>query len=74
MKRQFMVMDTSTGSEADIEEIALNEPWAKNLIYCDMEGWYLGEDGSLMLADECGQHAFPPEPDRFKIIWIEGWS
>lgn len=64
----FKVIDKNTGKEADTYDIALHEQWAKNLVYCDMEGWFIGEDGSLMLADECGNYAYPPDLDRFEVV------
>ncbi len=62
----FTVIDTKTGKEPDCKDIALHEEWAKNFIYCDIEGFYIGEDGQLILADECGNFAYCPI-DRFKI-------
>ena len=67
----FSVIDKKTGKEADPEEIALNEDWAKGLCYCDMEGFAILENGDLILADECGRHVYPPE-GRFEIIKYEG--
>lgn len=64
----FTVIDTKTGRYPDVSEIALTEDWAKHLIYCDIDGFYLGEDGNLVLVDDCGNAAFPP-PDRFEIVW-----
>ena len=64
----FSVIDTNTGKEADTYEIALHENWASNLCYCDIEGWAIEEDGTLALLDECGEFAYPPNPNRFKII------
>lgn len=63
----FKVIDKQTGKEADIYNIALNEEWAKHLIYCDMEGFAVEQDGSLILLDECSNVAYPPA-DRFEII------
>ena len=63
---KFKVTDKNTGKEADICEIALKEKWAKGLIYCDMEGFALMEDGSLILCDECGRFAYCPE-NRFIV-------
>lgn len=63
---RFNVIDLTTGKEPDLEQIALNEEWAKGLIYCDMEGFHIDEDGTLCLADECGKYAYCPH-DRFKI-------
>lgn len=68
MKRLFKVIDKQTGAEPDLWEIALQEQWAYGLIYCDMEGFAVMEDGSLILLDECSQYRFCP-PDRFEIVW-----
>ena len=64
---RFWVIDKKTGKEADTYKIALKEKWAQGLVYCDIDGFYIGEDGSLILADECGNYAYPPE-DRFEIV------
>lgn len=64
----FHVIDTTTGEEPDMRKIALEEIWAKHLMYCDMEGFALEEDGTLILLDECGRHAYCPE-GRFKVVW-----
>ena len=64
----FTVLDTKTGKEADETEIALHEDWAKGLCYCDMEGFFIGVDGTLILCDECGRFEYVPE-GRFKILY-----
>lgn len=64
---KFRVIDTKTGKEPDLREIALNEDWAKRLIYCDMEGFAIEDDGTLMLVDECGAYAYCPL-GRFKVV------
>jgi hypothetical protein len=64
----FTVVDTKTGKEADEYEIALHEDWAKHLCYCDMEGWAIENDGTLLLVDECGQFAYA-DRERFKVVW-----
>ncbi len=64
---RFDVIDLKTGEYPNLENIALNEEWAKDLIYCDMEGFHIDEDGTLCLADECGSYAYCPH-DRFKIV------
>lgn len=66
--RSFRVIDTKTGKEADTYEIALHEDWAKHLIYCDIDGWAIGDDGSLMLLDDCGNFAYT-DRERFKVVW-----
>lgn len=70
-RKTFHVIDKKTGQEADSWEIALNEDWAKHLCYCDMEGFAILEDGTLILADECGRFEFIQEEDRFEIVWDE---
>ena len=70
-QKTFHVIDKTTGKEADPYEIALNEDWAKSLCYCDMEGFAILEDGTLILADECGRFEFIQENDRFEIVWDE---
>ena len=64
----FTVIDTKTGKEADEYNIALHEDWAKHLCYCDMDGWAIQDDGSLLLLDECGRYAFA-DRERFKVVW-----
>jgi len=64
----FSVIDTKTGKEPNREKIVLTEEWAKHLIYCDVDGFYISEDGSLILVDDCGNIAYCP-PNRFEIIF-----
>ena len=68
-RKTFHVIDKTTGKEADPYEIALKEDWAKSLCYCDMEGFAILEDGTLILTDECGRFEFIQENDRFEIVW-----
>ena len=62
----FLVIDTQTNASADLRKIALEEEWAKDLMYCDMEGFAITEDGYLILLDECGKYAYCPT-GRFSI-------
>lgn len=64
---RFTVIDTKTGEYPDLEKIALTEQWAKHLMYCDMDGFAITEDGSLILMDECGGQAYTPE-GRFIVV------
>lgn len=64
----FIVIDNKTGEEADTYDIALHEDWAKRLCYCDMEGWAIEEDGTLLLVDECGRFEYA-DRERFKVKW-----
>lgn len=66
--KTFHVIDILTGKEADPYDIALNENWAKDLMYCDMEGFAIEEDGSLILVDECGRFEYCPI-GRFEVVW-----
>ena len=68
----FTVVDTKTGRYPDLEEIALTEEWAKGLMWCDMDSFAIGEDGTLFLLDECGQYASAPK-GRF-IVYEENWT
>lgn len=64
----FRVIDKKTGKEANRKRIA------RNLLYCDMDGFAIMEDGSLILMDECGYFRYCPE-DRFEIEWgVKGCS
>ncbi|GHV40247.1 hypothetical protein FACS1894187_21020 [Synergistales bacterium] len=67
---KFTVIDRQTGREADAKQIALTEDWAKGLCYCDMEGFAIQEDGTLILMDECGKFECCPT-DRFTVIMTQ---
>ena len=66
--RHFTVIDKNTGKYPDTYSIARRCSWAKHLVYCDIDGFALTEDGQLVLMDECGNIAYCPN-DRFEIIW-----
>lgn len=63
----FAVIDKQTQKEADEYKIALEEDWAKDLCYCDMDGFAITQDGNIILFDECGKYVYCPY-DRFEII------
>jgi hypothetical protein len=67
---KFKVIDNQTGEEADTSEIALHEEWAETLLYCDMEGFAIQMDGTLVMMDECGKFVYCPE-GRFTIEVID---
>lgn len=72
MRLSLTVIDRKTGIEADPCKIALEEGWAQDLVYCDIEGFGILEDGSLIIADECGNYVFC-DPARFDVtLTIEG--
>lgn len=68
--RKFKVFDNLTKEEAGAEEIAQHEDWAKNLMWMDMEGFAIEEDGTLLLLDECGHFEYCPV-GRFTVEVIE---
>ena len=68
---RFKVINVRTGKEPIYDHNHLfKEKWFKesNLIYCDIDGWYIGEDGYLILADECGNFAYAP--DHYQAILL----
>ena len=54
----FTIIDNTTGNYPDCEKIALEEEWAKGLIYCDIDTFAITEDGNLILMDDCGNSAY----------------
>ena len=68
MKIYFNVVDQKTGKYPDCGNIALTEPWARNLIYSDIEGFAVGEEGNLIMTDECGNFAYVPD-GRFEVVF-----
>ena len=73
IKIGFDVIDNKTGAYPDTWKIARKEKWAKNLCYCDIEGFALEEDGTLVLLDECGNVAYCPE-NRFTVVINTVWT
>lgn len=65
---KFSVIDNKTGEYPDLYNIALKEDWAKGLMYSDMEGFSINEDGQLILSDECGKFVYCPS-DRFTVVF-----
>ena len=71
---EFYVIDKRTGKEPIFDHNHIfKEKWFKEsgLIWCDIDGWYISEDGVLVLVDDCGKVAYPPI-DRFEIVWQKG--
>ena len=67
---RFTVIDNETGLPPDLQKIALEESWTSGLIHCDIDGFFIGEDGALILMDDCGNACYCPA-ERFKIIYEE---
>ena len=69
----FRVIDKRTGKEPIFDHNHIfKEKWFKEsgLIYCDIDGWYIGEEGELVLIDDCGNVGYPPV-DRFDVVFDE---
>lgn len=65
----FKVIDKTTGREPTAKVL---ESLAKEggLMEMDIDEFYVGEDGQLVLADECGRIAYV-DSDRFAVVLIE---
>lgn len=63
----FKVIDSESGEEADVKRIAKSEKWASSLVWTDMAGFALDQDGDIMLMDGCGNYAWPPD-GRFEAV------
>lgn len=63
---RLVITDKKTGEYPDVWSIARRCKWAKHLVYCDIEGFALTEEGHLVLMDECGNVAYCPS-DRFDV-------
>lgn len=68
---EFDLKYKDTGKSVNIDEL-LEEEWAHALIYCDIDGFYWGSGGLLILADECGNYAYVPREERFLITVFIG--
>lgn len=63
----FAVIDKQTKREADEYKISIKEDLAKDLCYCDMDGFAITQDGKLILLDECSRYTYCPD-NRFKVV------
>jgi len=72
MTELYRVVHSASGAAVthkELEELALTEKWAKGLVYCDIDGFAVMADGVLVLLDECGSYAFPPD-GLFRVEWF----
>lgn len=65
-ERQCWAGIEGRNNERSLEEYALDEFKDAHLVYCDMEGWALADDGTLLLVDECGNFAYA-DPARYEV-------
>lgn len=67
---KFHVTDIRTGEYPDLASIALGvEEWAWRLDPHAIDGFYMSEDGRLLVRDKCGNYADCPR-GRFSVHFI----
>lgn len=67
---KFHVIDKRTGKEPIFDHNHIfKEKWFKEsgLIWCDIDGWYISEDGQLALIDDCGKCVWVDQ-NRFVVV------
>lgn len=62
----FRVVDTKTGKEPT-DRVIYNIAKKGNLMTMDIDQFFVGEDGSLVLADDCGNITYC-DAKRFKVV------
>lgn len=63
----FKIIDKKTGKEPT-DRVISNIAKRGNLIECDIDQFFVGEDGSLVLMDDCGNVSYV-DTRRFKVKW-----
>ena len=61
----FKIIDRETGKEPT-DEVITGGAELGNLMTCDIEGFYVGEDGQIILVDDCGNCTWL-DMNRFKV-------
>lgn len=64
------IIDSTTGKEPTsevIEDIAING----GLMTMDIDQFFVGEDGAIILADDCGNFVYV-DRERFVVEMVEG--
>ena len=61
----FKIIDRKTGKEPT-DEVITAQARLGNLIPCDIDGFYVGEDGEIILVDDCGNCTWL-DMSRFKV-------
>jgi len=62
----FHVIDTKTGKEPT-DRVLTNIARKGGLMEMDIDGFYVGEEGELVLVDDCGNATWI-DPKRFKVV------
>ena len=68
----FKIIDKKTGKEPT-ERVIQNIAKRGNLIPCDIDGFYIDEDGQIILVDDCGNCTWL-DMSRFKVELQTGAS
>lgn len=68
----FKVIDTKTGKEPTTRVI-VNLAKKGGLMVCDIDQFFVGEDGSLVLVDDCDNITYV-DTERFKVEVQDGNS
>ena len=61
----FKIIDRKTGKEPT-DRVITAQARLGNLIPCDIDGFYVGEDGQIILVDDCGNCTWL-DMGRFKV-------
>jgi hypothetical protein len=63
----FRVKNKTTGEIPDYQELALK--YHPCLVHCDIEGFAIQEDGTVILCDECGNFDYVNlEAENLKVV------
>ncbi len=62
----FTVIDKKTGKEPT-RRVIYNIAKKDGLMIMDIDQFFVGEDGSLVLADDCGNFTYC-DTERFKVV------
>ena len=59
--------DIKNADGSPIDYDALGKKYKDQLCYCDIDGFYIGEDGQLILMDDCGK-SVPVDRGDYHIV------
>ena len=62
----FKIIDTKTGKEPT-DRVIYNMAKKGNLMTMDIDQFFVGEDGAIVLADDCGNITYC-DTKRFKVV------
>lgn len=70
MGMTFKVLDTKTGKEPT-DRVLTDIARKGGLMEVDIDGFYIGEDGQIILVDDCGNCTWV-DAERFKAEFLGG--